>query len=262
LTGVLPPIPTTDFQLDYSYYLGRRDLIVLNAKKEFELIQGIPTKYPQDPTVPNRVMVLYSLGIPPYTEYSSDISVKYVDNRRYTMRDIGKIDKRVENLEYYVSLNNLEKKAVDMTITDVSGLERTKYGVFADSFTGHILGSSELPDYKCAMNFTEGYLQCQANTTGLYLGVNTALSSNVTIHRDKITLNYTTTEFIRQPYATKDAPCAEFLYASFRGTIVTLPEADIWKSTNVDPDIIVTDTNSIETTKFEVYQSIVNSQSR
>lgn len=262
LTGILPPLPTTDFQLDYSYYLGRRDLIVLNAKKEFELIEGIPSKYPQDPTVPNRVMVLYSLGIPPYTEYSSDITVKYVDNRRYTMRDIGKIDKRVENLEYYVSLNNLEKKAVDMSITDVNGLERTKYGVFADSFTGHILGRSELSDYKCAMNFTEGYLQCQANTTGLYLSVNTALSSNVTVHRDKITLNYTTVPFITQPYATKDAPVAEFLYASFQGNIVTLPEADIWKSTNVDPDIIVTDTNSIETTKFEVYQSIVNSQAR
>jgi hypothetical protein len=262
LSGILPPIPTTDFQLDYSYYLGRRDLIVLNSKREFELIEGIPSKTPQDPIVPNRVMVLYSLGIPPYTEYSSNISVRYVDNRRYTMRDIGKIDKRVENLEYFVTLNNLEKKAVDMSITDVNGLERTKYGVFADSFTGHILGNSELADYKCAMNFQDGYLQCQSNTTGLYLAVNTSLSSNVTVHRDKITLNYTTKPFITQPYATKDAPVAEFLYGGFHGNIVTLPEADIWKSTNVDPDIVVTDTNSIETTRFEVYQSIVNSQSR
>jgi hypothetical protein len=256
------PVATTDFQCDYSYYLGRRDLIVLNANKEIQRIEGVPSKYPQDPTVPNRVMVLYSLGIPPYTEYSSDIAVKYVDNKRYTMRDIGKIDKRVEDLEYYVSLNNLEKKAVDMSITDVNGLSRAKYAIFADSFTGHILGRSDLPDYKCAMNFQEGYLQCQSNTTGLSLEANSSLSSNVTIHRDKITLNYTTKVFLDQPYATKDAPCAEFLYAVFDGNIVTLPEADIWKSTNVDPDIIVTDTNSIETTQFEVYQSIVNSQAR
>ena len=258
----MPPIATTDFQLDYSYYLGRRDLIVLTANRTIERVEGVPSKFPQDPSVPNRVMVLYSLAIPPYTKDPQSVRSRYIDNRRYTMRDIGKIDKRVETLEYYVSLNNLEKKAVDMSITDVNGLERSKYGIFADSFTGHILGNSKLEDYKCAMNFEEGYLQCQANTIGFALSVNEPSCTGVKIHRDKITLTYDEIEMLSQKLASKDVPVAEFLFAVFDGTIITLPEADIWKSTNVEPDIVVTDTNTTEYTSVEVFQSIVDSQRR
>lgn len=262
LYGAGVPVPTSDFQMDYSYYLGRRDLIVLTANRTIERVEGVPSKFPQDPSVPNRVMVLYSLAIPPYTETPQSIRSRYIDNRRYTMRDIGKIDKRVETLEYYVSLNNLEKKAVDMSITDVNGLERSKYGIFADSFTGHILGNSKLEDYKCAMNFEEGYLQCQANTIGFALGVNEPSCINVKIHRDKITLTYDEVEMLSNKVASKDVPVAEFLFAVFDGNIITLPEADIWKSTNVDPDIVVTDSNTTEYTSTQVLQSIVNSQKR
>ena len=57
-------------------------------------------------------------------------------------------------------------------------------------------------------------------------------------------------------------PVAEFIYGKFEGNIITLPEADIWKSTSVEPDIIVTDTNTNALVSVNVYQSIVNSQSR
>lgn len=261
LTNVSVPINTTDFKLDYSYYLGRKDIIVLNANKTIEHIQGTPSLIPIEPTIPNRTMVLYTLTVPPYTERPTSVSVKYIDNRRYTMRDIGKIDKRVENLEYYVSLNSLEKNSLDMTIPDVNGLDRTKYGIFVDSFTGHSLGSSYLPDYKCAMDFQRGVLQPEATTTGIQLSANVS-SGDVTIHRDKVTLNYSEIIFASQPFATKAVPISEFLYASFDGNIVTLPEADIWKSTNADPDIIITDTNTIEHTTLNVFQTTINSQTR
>lgn len=256
------PVPTTDFTLDYSYYLGRRDLIVLNANKTMSLVQGTPSKNPFEPTVPSKSMVLYTLIVPPYTEYYSDIGVKYIDNKRYTMRDIGKIDKRVENLEYYVTLNTLEKSALDINITDVDGLNRTKHGIFVDSFNGHSLGDSDLDDYKCAMNFTLGWMQNQAVTTGFPMEANTTLSSGVTFTRDKAVLEYTTTKYLEQPWATKYAPISEYLYAVFEGNIITSPEADIWKSTLVAPDIILTDTNTNEYTTVSVYESVVDSQVR
>lgn len=261
-TGIKVPVPTTDFELDYEYYLGRRDLLVLNINRTFSLIQGTPAKLPFEPTIPSRAMVLYTLNVPPYTEYSSNIAVKYIDNKRYTMRDIGKIDKRVENLEYYVSLNALEKSALDISITDVDGLNRTKYGVFVDSFTGHSLGRTDLDDYHCAMNFQEGWLQHQESTYGYMMKPNTALSTGVVFTRDKVMLDYEPTLFLEQPYATKYAPVAELLYAVFEGNIITIPEADIWKSTNVAPDIIISSTDTTEYTTVEVYESIVNSQTR
>lgn len=263
LVGVAPPIPTTDFEItSYSYYLARKDIIVLNSDRNLLLIKGTPAKVPVEPTVPNRSMVLYTLSIPPYTEYAKDVKVKYIDNRRYTMRDIGKIDKRVENLEYYVSLNLLEKKAVDVSITDVNGLDRTKYGVFVDSFTGHALGNSNREDYQCAMNFKEGYLQCQANTNGITLEVDESTSTGIKKSLNKITLNYDEVEYLSQPFATKAQPIAEFLYGVFDGKIIMFPEADIWKSTEVDPPIIVTDVDTTEHTQIKVFSSQVNSQSR
>jgi hypothetical protein len=180
------------------------------------------------------------------------------------MRDIGKIEKRVENLEYYVSLNTLEKNAIDITIPDVDGLDRTKYGVFVDNFTSHILGNSKLRDYSCAMNFEEGWLQNKSETTGVKLTANTDSPewTNCVVTSDKILLNYTEAPAHTQPFASKFAPLAEFLYAGFEGNIVMKPEADIWYSTSKSPDIILTD-EVIDTLPVNnVLQSIVNSQRR
>jgi hypothetical protein len=178
------------------------------------------------------------------------------------MRDIGKIEKRVENLEYYVSLNQLESATVSKSIRDVNGLDRAKYGIFTDSFTGHALGNSKLDDYACAMNFGEGYLQCQSTTTGIPLSISLSQSSGVTVYKDKVLLSSTEKVYTQQPYATKTEPVAEFLYAVFDGNIQTLPDADIWKDTKTDPTIVISDQNTIETTTINVYQSIVDSQAR
>lgn len=262
LTDIKIPMPTTDFELSYEYYMGRRDLIVLNANKIITRVPGIPDKVPQNPSVPGKSMVLYSLFVEPYTKYASNVFPKYIENRRYTMRDIGKIDKRVQNLEYYVTLNTLEKDALDISIRDVNGLERTKYGVFVDTFKGHSLGASEREDYRCSMNLREGWLQCQANTEAFTLIANTRTSSNVVFTRDKVMLPYTEVVYTSQPLASKFAPVAEYLYASFRGTIVTLPEADIWKSVNTAPTVVISDTDTNEYTSVNLFQTVVDSQKR
>lgn len=264
LQGVKIPLPTTDFELDYEYYLGRRDLIAIDKNREFLVIEGIPSKFPQEPSAPATAMVLYSLNIAPYTEYPSNVTVKFVENKRYTMRDIGKIEKRVENLEYYVSLNTLEKNAVDINIPDVDGLDRTKYGIFVDSFTSHILGNPRLKDYACAMNFREGWLQNQSETVGVKLKANNKSSewSNVVLTADKILLDYNEVPALTQPAASKFAPLAEFLYGGFEGNIIMTPESDVWYSVKQAPDIIITDESVGVQALANIYQSIVNSQSR
>ena len=265
LKGVKIPLPTTDFGLDYEYYLGRRDLIALDRNGQFEVIEGIPSKFPQEPTAPATSMVMYTLNVPPYTEYPSNVVTKYIENKRYTMRDIGKIEKRVENLEYYVSLNTLEKSAVDLNIPDVDGLNRTKYGVFVDSFTSHALGNPTLKDYKCAMNFRDGWLQNQSKTTGVKLEPkeNDVNWENCVVTGNKILLNYNEVPAISQPAATKFAPLAEFLYAGFDGTIITKPEADIWYNTTQSPDIVILDSAAANQIPYEdIYQSVVDSQKR
>jgi hypothetical protein len=237
LGGIRIPIPATDFTSDYQYYLSRRDLVVLTAtgnQRNITRVPGRPAKYPQLPIIPSRAMVLSSIYIPPYTDYASNVSVKYANTRRYTMRDISLLDQRITNLEYYVSLTQLEKNALDLKITDVDGLDRAKYGVFVDSFKGHSLGDSANPDYKIATDingrFTnDGMAMPQSIIGSVKLVPDMINSSTVTETADRIVLNYTEEPFITQNIATKFTAVADYLYASFEGNIMTTPEADTWK---------------------------------
>ena len=72
---------------------------------------------------------LYDVSIPPYTFNTSDIAIKAIDNRRFTMRDIGRIQRRVENVEYYTQLSLLESDAKSMQIQDADGFDRFKNGI-------------------------------------------------------------------------------------------------------------------------------------
>ena len=43
-------------------------------------------------------MHLYTLRIPSYTLSPEEVDIEKSDNRRYTMRDIGKLERRIENV--------------------------------------------------------------------------------------------------------------------------------------------------------------------
>jgi hypothetical protein len=62
------------------------------------------------------------------------------DNKRYTMRDIGRLEKRIENVEYYTQLSLLETQAQSLQIQDAEGFDRFKNGFIVDNFTGHGIG--------------------------------------------------------------------------------------------------------------------------
>ena len=50
-------------------------------------------------------MTLATIEMPPYLYDVNDVKITVVDNRRFTMRDIGKIEDRVSNLETVTSLS-------------------------------------------------------------------------------------------------------------------------------------------------------------
>ena len=109
------------------------------------------------------VMTLAFINIPPYPSVSpfvgkvnqrEDLAVTLnpIDNRRFTMRDIGQIAERVSRLEYYTSLSLLEKDAQQLQILDTAGLDRFKNGILVDNFTGHGVGEVINPDYKASID--------------------------------------------------------------------------------------------------------------
>ena len=75
------------------------------------------------------------------------------------MRDIGRIQRRVENIEYYTQLSLLESDAKSMQIQDADGFDRFKNGIIVDNFTGHGVGEVSSNDYKNSMDIAKGELR-------------------------------------------------------------------------------------------------------
>ena len=144
----LAPKRGIDIRTDFQYHLARKTKIAMDFNGQFFAIDGVSSLNPGDPLDPSLGMVLYTLALEPYTfsTGSNSVVVRAVDNKRYTMRDIGKLEKRIDNLEYYTSLSLLEQQTESLDVIDGNGDTRFKNGFIVDGFTGHIIGDVTYPD--------------------------------------------------------------------------------------------------------------------
>lgn len=132
--------PKGSVRCDYHHYEARADKLYLDKSGEFVVKRGVPEINPKNPDEPATGMTIANLLLRPYTANPTDCAVSVVDNRRYTMRDIGKLEKRIENLEYYTSLSLLEKQTSEMVIPDAAGQNKFKNGFMVDNFGSHDAG--------------------------------------------------------------------------------------------------------------------------
>jgi hypothetical protein len=233
---------------DVEYYLPRYDRIVLKTNGEFEYLLG-DTEADAPAKIPENSMLLYDLDVPAYTESASEIEIGYVDNRRYTMKDIAKLEKRVTNLEYYTSLSLLEKMSKDQAIADDStGEDRFKNGIIVDEFKGHGVGNPFDPGYRVAIEPEKGVLRPSFETfnLGIYNTDNSADDAttsgsttqigNEDLIRMKAASIHT---LIDQPFASVAISVNPFDVASWVGEIRLSPQTDEWKDTVRRPDVLI-----------------------
>ena len=145
--GIVSSTPAPDNNLEYTFsftqkqYLDRIDGVFLNKKGEFIVKEGNSSLNPSKPDPIKDAIPLYYMYVPAFTQDSKDVRIIPIDNKRYTMRDIGKLEKRIERLEYYTVLSVLEQQALNMHITDSAGINRYKSGFIVDNFETHKIGS-------------------------------------------------------------------------------------------------------------------------
>ena len=93
------------------------------------ITQGTEDLLPIAPTVGKDELVVAEINIPGYPSLSAEeasksgkfdsaIRIKSKGTSNYTMRDIEKIEQRIEGLEYYISLNQLEQQSENLLILD------------------------------------------------------------------------------------------------------------------------------------------------
>lgn len=161
LSGGILQNPTEQFNFDYEYYLPRIDKIVATKEKEFKIIQGVPSLNPSEPIEPEDSMPIYTLHLPPYTGTLKSVDPKRIENRRYTMKDISLIDKRVAQIEEYVKLKETEKNIIvnPPKSPETPTINKPIYGTIVDEFNDFsVADMSPAGQFKASIE--KGVLSC------------------------------------------------------------------------------------------------------
>jgi len=236
--------PGSFIQSDFEYYLPYRGILYLEKSGKIKFKQGYSDESPQMPSVKDDVMQLAEMDIPAYTFKPKDVIVSRVKNRRYTMKDIGKLDQRIQHVEYYTALNMLERDAESFEIQDANGLNRFKSGFIVDDFSGHRVGDALHKDYKNSIDMQMHELRPPAVPKGIGLIESvstTSLRTSAGYQKtgDLITLPYEEVVFQEQPYASRVERVTPVLISNWVGSIDLDPAGDEWFETEVAPDLII-----------------------
>ena len=249
----LIPAPNEASTVDFKFYLPRIDKLVLDPADAtdkaytsgyFQVIKGVSSQNPIVPADVETAMTIATIEVPAYLYDTKDAVITVVDNRRYTMRDIGNLEDRIENLEELTSLSLLELDTKALQIQDADGLSRFKTGFFVDDFKNTKLLDRRNPDCKCDVI---GSLQHLVTPTDFYsvkpelaisnsLNPSTAdfssnlalLDSGVRKTGDLITLDYDEVVLLDQPLASRIENVNPFNVVTFRGNMILSPSADTW----------------------------------
>jgi Domain of unknown function (DUF4815) len=190
------PVPDSTITYDVEYYVGRFDSVVVNQDGTFEVVQGLPSTRPVAPKVASGAIRIGTIAVAPYpslpTAQSSDvvsIATKYTSSggqmtdiranrsvvrlvpsdrsdplaqvRAYTMRDIQKLEARINTLEYYTAFNMVEGQVRSMNIPSsvTPTINRFKYGFFVDSFNDYSYSDTTSAEFSATVNQEDGLLQ-------------------------------------------------------------------------------------------------------
>ncbi len=187
------PLPGSEFVSTTEYYLGRQDSVFVDATGNFVVLSGKPSADINKralPAVPDLSIKICDINVPPYPDlplnYSTSLNqilntrianqkfsttriknksiaspttnnlLPYNQPKVYTMADVGNMDRRLKDVEYYITLNTLESNVVNTFIPSSvdPSLDRFKFGVFVDDFTTS--GRSDITNPQYAAQLEDG----------------------------------------------------------------------------------------------------------
>ena len=184
------PLPGSSIKTNLEQYMGRVDSVFVNKDGQITVVKGNPDTDVTKRYEPNKSddsLRLNNLIIPAYPNIPKSVSPtlaevlntrmaneKYAQIRNkskiiqapftqyqiemeqpsgYTMADIGGLERRIADLEYYTSLTLLETSMKDKVIPSSidRSLNRFKFGFFADDFSTTIGSDLENPAYSATI---------------------------------------------------------------------------------------------------------------
>ena len=227
--------------LGYEFYLPRIDKLYLDKFENLIISKGVSAKEPKpSPSNDQSLMELATIVLPPYLYNPDNVSIDLVDNRRYTMRDIGQLEDRIENLERVTSLSLLEVSTEALRVEDEDGNNRFKAGFFVDNFTDRTSSDQNLT----SADISEGQLRPRLLSNSLRQRVLPSseipeedldlttnyelLDPNIQKTGNVVTLKYDSIDWLEQPLATRVENVNPFHVIEYVGNVKLSPENDFW----------------------------------
>lgn len=239
----LVPAIGFDITCDYSYFLPRYDKIALNSSGNFVVSKGSPAEVPAIPETPENSMLLYTALIKP-SQFKVDVSLIKEDNRRYTMRDIGNLEKRLSNVEYFTSLSLLETQTKNLQLFDELGNLMFKNGFIVDPFNDQRIADTSSVEFKAAIDVIEGTMRPTFKSRNVRLKETASnktdrLNQHYVENNGILTLPFKSKEFINQSFASTTESVTPFIKINFIGNVDLTPSSDEWYETEYRPDFVV-----------------------
>ncbi len=227
----------SNITVDYDHYLARMDRLFLTALGEFVVVTGEPSDSPKKGAKVDNAIEVAEIFIPAYTPDVGQIQTQLVQHRRYTMRDIDGMQRRLTQLETAVSLSMLEEKTETLQVLDDDGFDKFKSGFVVDPFKGHGVGDVFHPDYGIAVDQREGIARPSHRTNYFDMQYNSGISSNITKSGDLLTLPFTEEAHITSNKASQQVNVNPYDVANFVGRMELSPDKDVWHDMEQLPSI-------------------------
>ena len=242
------PVPESSFDSDLEYYVGRYDKVGIDERGNIKVLEGSSSENPALPADIQNMMTIASILVPPFPSlspaetvstkrYDLTTNITYYKNRRYTMRDISSLDKRIEKLEYYTSLSVLELSTKSLLIESSTGGNRFQHGILVDPFNGHDICMVEAS--KISIDPTPSEARPKFNINQIDLKYNASSGSTISDNGRLITLNKTEIEgYISQPFGSKIRNCAQDIIFTYTGGLTLYPDGDWSVDYTTNPAVV------------------------
>lgn len=233
---------------DITYNLAQSARLIVDKTGVITFFRGEvgfnPTRVqPIDGTLP-----LYDVKLNPAVLNESDMSISKIEHKRFTMKDIGRLEKRVDKLEEITALSMLEMDTSFFQVLDSAGNDRTKSGFLVDNFIDAV-HSSKSSAYAAALDPIEHCVRPPFHEDNIRLMYDSAASPNTIKKGDNVYIDFNEVEYISQTTASDAIKINPFSVTIYDGTVLLSPASDDYRDVNRLPDkIIETGTTRLNTT--------------
>ena len=240
---------------DIEAYNKRIDVITMNSYGILNLVKGNEADRPIPPKTSEGELAICTITIPGYPALSPKeaaeqnkrdyaIKTQASGTEGYTMRDIAKIERKVESLEYYISLSQLEQDTENLLVLDENGLTRFKNGYVVDPFKDLNIANLIDPEFNAAVMSDREVLTPKQNHFPLdlkYKSGSNALPWPTTGIPEVGTLSRNVhVELLGQKYATNYRSCVSNFW-KYDGIGQLSPQCDILPDVDTNPEKIELD---------------------